>query len=80
MIKQKRKKLTVKELTTVANNIIQEIEKIQQRVSSVEVVLTEYIAWKKDEKKYQKYFKKLIEDRTSDSLLSNEQQEVSSGK
>ena len=36
--------------------------------------------WKKDEKKYQKYFKKLIEDRTSDSLRSNEQQEVSSGK
>lgn len=74
MTKQQRKKPTIKELTTVVNSLIQDTDSIKNRMSSVEVVLTEYIAWKKDEKKYKKYFKKLIEDRASDSLRNNKQQ------
>ena len=80
MTKQKRKKPTVKELTAVISNIIRDIEFIKTRVSSVELVLTEYIAWKKDEKKYKKHFEKLIEDRAGDSLHNYEQQKVSSEK
>ena len=80
MKKQKRKKPTVKELTTVVSNLIQDQEIIKRRIASVEVVLNEYIVWKKDEPEYKKYFEKLIEDRTRDSLRDYEQQKVSTEK
>ena len=80
MTKQKRKKPTVKELTAVISNLIQDIESIKNRVAGVEVVLTEYISWKKDEPEYKKYFEKLIEDRTRGSVRDYKQQKVSTGK
>ena len=49
-------------------------------IASVEDVLNEYIVCKKDEPEYKKYFEKLIEDRTSDSLRDYEQQKVSTEK
>ena len=73
MTKQKRKKPTIKELTTVVNSLITEMDEVKNRISSIEVVLTEYIAWKKDEKKYKKHFKKLIEDRAGNSLRVDKQ-------
>jgi len=80
MTKQKRKKPTVKELTAVASNLIRDVQSLNGRISTLELVLTEYIAWKKDEKKYKKYFEKLVEDRAGDSLRKYKQQEVSSDK
>jgi len=49
----------------------------KQRLASAEVVLNEYITWKKDEPKFRKHFEGLVEDRAGNSIRNYEQQEVS---
>lgn len=62
------------------SNLIQDNQNLLKRVASLEIVITEYINWKKDEGKFKEYFGKLVEDRAGGSIRNYEQQKVSSKK
>ena len=56
----------------------------RERQNRLEVVLSEYIAHKKDEEKFAKHMEKraaeVDKDRTGDSLSDNKQQKISKSK
>ncbi len=64
-------------MTTVLSRLIEDLHITKQRLASAEVVLNEYITWKKDEPKFRKHFEKLVENRAGNSIRDYEQQEVS---
>ena len=76
-----RKKPTMKEVTEVIGQIINQTEILKKRATALETVLSEYIAYKKDDKKFKGYMDKRAEeiakDRTGDSVRDDKQQKVS---
>ena len=79
-MKRKSKKPTLKEMQTVTENLIMESQFLKRRLSSCELVINEYIHWKKDGEKFKKYFEKSIEDGIKNGKSNNRQQNISKSK
>ena len=56
--KLKKKKPTMKEIERVVSRLIVENQFLGKRQSSTEILIEEYIDWKKDTKKFKTYMEK----------------------
>ena len=69
-----KRKPTQNELEKVINVLIVKVEQQQLRLNNSEVILNEYIAWKKDRESFEKYLKGRLEEanknRVRDSILN----------
>ena len=75
-----RKKPTLQELQLVTENLIMENQFLKRRIASCEIVVNEYITWKKDEQKFKKHFEKYIEDGITHRVHNDKSQSVSKRK
>ena len=67
-------------MQTVTENLIMESQFLKRRLASCELVIDEYIYWKKDGDEFKKYFEKSIEDGIKNGKSNNRQQNISKSK
>ena len=69
----------MKQMALVVNNLIRDVSHLRHELYSVEFALQEFITYKKDDIKFQKHFKKAVDekrkeldkDRVSDNLSND---------
>ena len=80
----KRKKPTLKEVTSVVNQVIQMVEHLRSEVSRLGFVTETYHEYKKDKEDFIKYLQEKVarddKDRNSDNVLDVKSEEVSKPK
>ena len=76
MSKSKQKKPTIKQITKVLNNIIQDVNEIKHSLYTINFAFGEFINYKKEEEGFTKHMEKVVdekrkkdaENRTSDNI------------
>ena len=80
----KKKKPTMKEVTQVVGQVINQVEILRKRHLNMEVILSHYISYSKDDKGFKKYMdkkaKEFDENRAKDSVHNEKRQDISKSK